>query len=150
MTDEFGRALDLDTAQRVRSQWPGGMGGILIPPLPIRQRDIRPPMPPRSVPPWLVGPIASISPPPRATGGPATIAPPSPKSVVEVVYDTTPVAGIFGLLNELRDRRPRPLFPASVQSRVPEFVRARWVTTQRGAKQRLTRRKSVGIPIPRE
>ncbi len=134
-------------------QWPGGMGGIVIPPLPIRQRDIHPGMPPASIPPWLKDSMSSITPPPRATGGTTAFGASitsSPKSVAEVVYDVTPFAGIAGLVRELRDTRPRPALPQGVTARIPARVRDGFTRLQRGSVRRLPIKRNVSIPVDRE
>lgn len=136
------------------SQPTGGMGGILIPPLPRLQRDIQPAMPSLMMPDsvqGLIGNLAVIIPPPSASGGSNVYGPnvaSAPKSVAEVVYDVTPVAGIQGLLMELRDRRPRPALPPGIANRAPAWVRDRFTQLQRGAVRALPIKKNVPIPPP--
>lgn len=101
-----------------------------------------------------------ITNPPRASAGrthySANID--APKSVAEVVYGATPVAGAVDLVKELQDRRPRPALPPGWRAKLaansgrvlPPGLRQRIVVWERNLIRLRPDRQTPPVPVPRE
>jgi hypothetical protein len=126
------------------------MGGVIVPPTPTDPGDTGK-LPAKPSVSREYGITAVMHNPPPPSGGVTRYSASidtGPKSVAEVIYDATPVADVFGLIREFRDRRRRPALPPGLRDRLvlPPGMRQRVVAWQRGAVRRLPFKSNVPLP----